>query len=112
MRIAHLTFDLGFGNESCHRVDHDDVQRTGSDQHVHDLQGLFTGVGLRDQQLVDVHTEGPRVERIQGMLRVDERCDPPVALCLGDDVQRQGRLPTALGSEDLDDPPSGDTSDA
>ena len=62
MRVAHLTFDLGPRSERSHRVDDDDVERARADaEHVGDLERLLTGVGLRDQELVDVDADGLRV---------------------------------------------------
>ena len=55
--VAHLALDLGARRERRHRVDHDDVHRAGAHQHVGDLERLLAGVGLRDQQFVDVDTE-------------------------------------------------------
>ena len=55
--VAHLALDLGAGHERGHRVDDDDVERAGADQHVGDLQRLLAGVGLGDQQGVGVDAE-------------------------------------------------------
>ena len=46
------------------------------------------------------------------MLGVDEGRDAAVGLCLGDDVQADGGLARALGSEDLHDAASGNPPDA
>jgi hypothetical protein len=55
--VAHLALDLGARHERGHRVDDDDVERAGADQHVGDLERLLTGVGLGDQQRVGVDAE-------------------------------------------------------
>src|SRR5215469_2715189 len=44
--VPHLALDLGPGHQGRDRVDDDDVDRAGADQHVRDLQCLLTGVGL------------------------------------------------------------------
>ena len=44
--VAHLTLDLGTRRQRGHRVDHQDVERAGADQHVGDLERLLPGVGL------------------------------------------------------------------
>ena len=53
--VPHLAFDLGPRHQRGDRVDDQDVQRAGADQHVGDLQRLLTGVGLGYQQRVGVH---------------------------------------------------------
>jgi hypothetical protein len=43
--VAHLALDLGPGHERGHRVDDDDVERAGADQHVGDLERLLAVSG-------------------------------------------------------------------
>src|SRR5690606_32413664 len=50
LAIAHFAFDFGFGRESRHRVDHDDVHRTRAHQQIDYFQGLLPCVRLRQQQ--------------------------------------------------------------
>src|SRR5690606_25000722 len=52
--VAHFALDLGARGERRHRVDHHHVDRVGAHQHVGDFQRLLAGVGLADQQVVDV----------------------------------------------------------
>jgi hypothetical protein len=110
--VAHLALDLGPGRQGGDRVDHDDVERSGAHQHVGDLQGLFTGVRLGDEQLVDVHADAGGVARVHRVLGVDVGADAAVALGLGDDVHREGGLARRLGSEDLDHAAAGQATDA
>ena len=53
--VAHLALDLGARHERRHRVDDDEVERARAHEHVGDLERLLAGVGLGDEQLVDVH---------------------------------------------------------
>jgi hypothetical protein len=46
MGVAHLALDLGAGHQGSHRVDDQDVEGAGADQHVGDLEGLLPRVGL------------------------------------------------------------------
>ena len=110
--VAHLAFDLGAGHEGGHRVDHQDVDRARADEHVGDLERLLTGVGLGDQQLVDVDADRPGVHRVHGVLGVDVGAHTAVALGLGDDVHGEGGLARRFRAVDLDDPPPRQASDA
>ena len=110
--VAHLPLDLRPGGEGGHRVDDQHVERSRPDQHVGDLEGLLAGVGLGDQQVVDVDADGLGVDRVHGVLGVDVGADAAVALGLGHHVHGQGRLARGLRTEDLDDPAPGEAADA
>ena len=112
MGVAHLALDLGPGGERRHRVDHHHVERAGADQHVGDLERLFAGVGLGDQQLVDIDPDAGGVGRVHGVLGVDVGADAAVALGLGDDVHGQGGLARGLRTEDLDHTATREPADA
>ena len=101
-----------FGRQRRDRVDDDDRDRAGADQRLGDLQRLLAGVGLGDQELVDVDAELLGVDRVERVLGVDEGADAALALLLGDDVQRERGLARALGPVDLDDPALGQAADA
>src|SRR5574337_1751168 len=55
--VAHFAFDFRLRGERGDRVDDDDVDAARAHQHVGDLERLLAGVGLRDQQVGDVHAE-------------------------------------------------------
>jgi len=61
--VAHLALDLGARGEGGDRVDDEDVEGARANQHVGDLEGLFPGVGLGDQQVVDVDADRLCVDR-------------------------------------------------
>ena len=112
MAVPHLAFDLGPRHQRRHRVDDQDVQRAGADQHVGDLQRLLTSIGLGHQQRVGVHTELLGVLRVQRVLGVDERGDAAGGLGVGDRVQRDGGLTRGFRAIDLDDPAAREAADA
>ena len=112
MDVAHVALELGARHQRRHRVDHDDVEGAGADQHVGDLERLLPRVRLRDEQLVNVDADRPGVDRVEGVLGVDERRHSPVALCLGDNVQGQRRLSARLRPVYLNDPTPGHATDA
>ena len=103
MRIAHLALDLGARHQGGDRIDDQDVDRVGADQGVGDLQRLLAGIGLRDDQIVDVDAQLPGVDRVERMLGVDEGGDAARLLRLGDGVKRQRGLARAFRPVDLDD---------
>ena len=72
MGIAHFALDLGLGDHRGHRVDDHDIHRTGANQRFADFQGLLAGIGLGDQQLVNIHAQIFGVNGVQGMLHIDE----------------------------------------
>ena len=78
----------------------------GADQLVGDLQRLLAVVGLRHQQVLDLHPQLARVADVQRVLGVDEGADAAGALGLGDGVQGQRGLARRLGAVDLDHPPA------
>ena len=87
--IAHVAFDLGLWCECRNRVDDDDVERTGTDEHVAYFEGLFTRVGLGDQQAVDIDADRFGVDGIHGVFGVDVGARTTVTLCLGNNVGGQ-----------------------
>ena len=103
MGVAHLALDLGLRRQRRDRVDRDDVERAGADEQLRDLERLLAGVGLRDEQVVDVDADLAGVLGVHRVLGVDEGADAAAALGLGDHVVDEGRLARALRPEDLDD---------
>ena len=83
-----------------------------ADQGLGDLERLLTGVGLADEQLVDVDADVLGVAGIERVLRVDEGDDPARALRVGRDVVAERGLAARLGAEDLGDPAARDAAHA
>ena len=102
MGVAHLAFDFGLGHERGNGVDDDDVDAARTDQHVSDLKGLLTRVGLGDQEGVGVHAQGASVDRVEGVLGVDERGVTASLLGVSDGMQGDRGLTGGLGAVDLD----------
>ena len=112
MRVAHLPFELGPRHEGRDRVDDDDVDGIAAHQHLGDLEGLLSEVGLRDEQVVDVDTQPAGVLRVECVLGVDEGGYAALLLRLADGGQRQCRLARRLRAVDLDDTPAREAADA
>ena len=112
MAVAHFAFDFGPWRQCCDGVDDDDVERTRADEHVGNFERLFTGVGLRDEQLVDVDPNRAGVDGVHRVFCVDVGTDAAVALGLGDNVHREGRLTRRFGTVDLDHAATGQAAHA
>ena len=111
-RVAHVAVELGPRHERGDRVDHDDVDRVRADQRLGDLERLLAGVGLRDQQLVDVDAELLGVDGVERVLGVDEGRVAAHALGLRDDVEGERGLAGRLRPVDLGDAAARDAADA
>src|SRR5205823_7465957 len=96
----------------CDRVDDDDVDGPGADQHLADLERLLPGIGLRDEQILGADPELARVADVEGVLRVDEGGDAARLLRLGDDVEGERRLARRFRPVDFDDAAARDAADA
>ena len=110
--VAHLALDLGPGHQRRHRVDDDEVDRAGADEHVGDLERLLTRVGLGDEERIGVDAELLGVVRVERVLGVDEGRDAAGLLGAGHRVQRHGCFSTRFRSVYLDDPTAGEATDA
>ena len=110
--IAHLALDFGARRERRDRIDHQHVDRAGAHQRVGDLQRLLAGVGLRDQQVVEIDAELAGIAGVERVLGVDEAADAAGLLRLGDDVQRERRLARGFRPVDLDDAAARQAADA
>src|SRR3954468_710781 len=102
LRFTHLALDFGARHQRGHRVDNDDVDPAGPHQDLDDLQRLFAVIGLRDEQVLEIHAQLARVLCVERMFGVYERGDAAGLLRLRNHLQRQRRLARRLRSEDLD----------
>src|SRR5215472_7466633 len=102
MTVAHFTLELRAGHQGCHRIDDQDVDCSGADQRVRDLERLLSGIRLGNQQLVNVNPELSRIGRVEGVLRVDEGASAASALSLGNHMQSERSLTGAFRSVNLD----------
>ena len=112
LALAHVAFQFGLRDEGGHGVHHHQVHGAGTHQHVGDVQGLLTVVGLGDEQLVGVDAQAPGVVHVQGVFGVHEGTGAAHFLAFGDDVQGKGGLARRFGAEDLRDTAARDTAHA
>jgi hypothetical protein len=112
MAVAHLALDLGPRHQRGDRIDHQHVDRVRAHQRIDDFQRLLAGVGLRDDQFVDIDAQLPGIDRIERMFGIDEGRRPAGFLRLGDGMQRQRGLARAFRPVDLDDAAARQAADA
>ena len=90
MAVAHIAFNFGLWRQCGNGVNDDHVKCARTDQHVGDFESLFTSVGLRDQQLIDVDSDGSCVHRIHRVFGVNVGTDAAIALSLGHNMHGEG----------------------
>jgi hypothetical protein len=93
--VTHVAFDFGSGYECGDAIDDDDVDGATSDEEFGDLEGLFAGVGLADEEVVGVDAEVVGVGGVEGVFGVDEGGDASSFLGFSDDVEAEGGMPRA-----------------
>ena len=111
-RIAHFTLEFGARHQGRHRIHYQHVDRAGAHQRVADFQRLFAGVGLRDQQFVDIDAEFSGIDRVERVFGVDEGADAALALAFRHRMQRQRGLARGFRPVNLDHPPPRQSADA
>ena len=102
MGVAHFAFNFRTWDQGGDRIDHQYVDRVGTDQCVDNFQRLFTGVGLRDDQLVGIDAQCLGIDGVQRMFRVDKSRCAAIFLGFGNDVQSERGLARTFRSVNLD----------
>ena len=88
MRIAHITIKFRFGDESSYRVNDNYIYRTTTNENFYNFQSLFTGIGLREKQVIQIDTKVAGIFRVQSMLCINECRDASSLLCFRNDMER------------------------
>ena len=96
MGVAHLAVELGPWNESGNRVDDQHIDCSASDEHFGDLERLFAAIGLADQQIIDIDTEGLGINVIRSAAKLIKR-DRPVIVCEAATKKERQQLDRSLG---------------
>ena len=110
--IAHFALDFGLGHERRNRVDDDEVDRAGAHEDLHDLERLLAGIGLGDEQILDVDAELLGVLDVERMLGVDVCRHTAGPLHVGGEMEREGGLAGGLRAVDLGDASARNAADA
>src|SRR5271165_635213 len=112
MAVTHFAFELGARHEGSDRIDDQHVNGARADQSVRYLERLFAGVGLGNQQIVDIDAELAGIGRVERVLGVYESAGAAAALRFGNDMQGKRRLAGALRPVNLNDPATRQPTDA
>ena len=89
-----------------------DVDRAGPHEDLADLERLLAGVGLGDEQILDVDAELLGVVDVERMLGIDVGGDAAGLLHVGREVEGERGLAGRLRSVDLGDAAAGNPADA
>ena len=111
MAVAHLALDLRARNERRHGVHNDNIDGVGAHERLGDLERLFAGIRLRNEQRIYVYAERGRIDRVKCVLHVDKRRVAAHFLAFGDAVERQGGLTGGFRPVDLNDSAARQTAD-
>ena len=112
MCISHVTVDLCLRHQCRDRVDDHDIQRAGTHHGLGDLQRLLSGVRLGDIEVVNIHADILRIDRIQCMLRINKTGNTVSSLHFRDHMQCDRCLTTGFRTVDLHDPAAGNPAEA
>ena len=102
MGIAHIAVQFCLRCQRCYRVDDYDIHCAGTYHRFRDLQPLLTVIRLVDIQVVHIHTDICRIDRIQCMLSVDKTGNAAPLLYLCDHMQGNRSLTGRFRTIDLD----------
>ena len=85
---------------------------SGAHERLGDVKSVLAAIGLRNEQIVDVHAQCARVNGVESVLGVDERSLSAALLYLCDDVERDGGLTRGFGTVYFDYSSARETADA
>jgi hypothetical protein len=111
-RVAHLAFEFSARHERRDRIDDHDVDRTGANQRIGNFERLLAGIGLRDQEFVDIHAKLAGINRIERVFGIHKGTDAAGLLRFGDGVERERRLAGGFRPVNLDHPTTRQAADA
>ena len=90
MRITHVAFKLGFGNESRNGVNNDNVDRAAANECIRNVKCLFAVVRLGNIELVHADAKLFGINGVKRMFSIDKNAHTSHFLRFGNDMQRNG----------------------
>src|SRR5690606_721186 len=111
-RVAHLAFKFGARNQGGNGVDDNDLDSVRADQRFGYIEGIFAGIRLGDEQVVEVDAQDLRVARVERVFDIDESRQAAVALDLGDQAEGERGFTGRFRSVNFGDAAHRQTADA
>jgi len=82
LRIAHFAFDLALGVSAATESINQYVDRARTHQVVSDFERLLAGVGLGNQEVVEIDAKLARIDGIKRMFSVDKGANAAFLFCV------------------------------
>ena len=92
MRISHIPLNFCFRDKCCNRVYNQNIYGAASYQSFCNFKGLFTGIRLRDKQIIGFDTQLSGIAYVQSMLGIDKSSDAAKFLRFRDDMKCESCL--------------------
>jgi hypothetical protein len=73
MGVSHISINLCLRCKGGNGINNDDVNSAGTYKGFSNLKGLFSGVGLRNPEFINIDPKVPGIHRVKGMFRVDKK---------------------------------------
>ena len=112
MAVAHVAVNFIFRNKSRNRVHNHNVHSARTHKGFGDFQSLFAVIRLRNKQGIDIDAERLGVDRVKGMLCVNERRLAAKLLNLGNNMQRHRRFTRRFRAVNFNDSSARHTADS
>jgi hypothetical protein len=100
-RISHLAVEFRAGNERGDRIDYKHVDTVRTDEGFGYLKRLLARIGLRDEKIIDVHSQLYGVFGIHRVFGVYISGHAALFLRLGDYVKRESRFAARFRAVDF-----------
>ncbi len=102
-RISHFTIQFCLRHQSSNGVNDDQVNGTALNEHFADIQGLFTGIRLGQNEFININAQGFGILGIDGIFSIDEGTSASLLLTLGNGMQGKGCFTGRFRTINLDD---------
>ena len=92
MAVSHISLNLLSWNKSSHRVNYNDINRSGAHHGLCDLKRLISAVRLGNIQFININADIFRINRIQCMLCINKPGNSASFLYFRNHVESHRRL--------------------
>ena len=103
VRVTNFAIQFALRHQGCDRVHDHHVHGARAHQLFGNLEGLFTRVGLGQEQVIHVHADALGIVDIQGVFSVNKGHNAAFLLGIGRNVQGECGLTRGFVTEDFHD---------